>query len=54
MIEAGEHLDLDGFEKIVHLAYSMNAGGRYRKRKMEEILAKFKILRDCTLETSKG
>lgn len=49
-IEAGEHLKLEGFEQIVCLAYAMNAKGRYRKRKMEVILAKLEILRDCTLE----
>ena len=38
-MESDEHLTLEGFEDIVRLAFSMNAKGRYRKRKMEEILA---------------
>ena len=38
-MESDEHLILEGFEDIVRLAFSMNAKGRYRKRKMEEILA---------------
>ena len=52
MLEAGEHLKFEGFQKVVELAYLMNAKGRYRKRKAEDILAKLKILRDCTLEPS--
>ena len=50
MLEANVHLTLEGFKKIIQLAYSMNANGRYRKRKVEDILAKLEILRDCTLE----
>ena len=38
-MDSNEHLTSDGFEEIVRLAYSMNVNGRYRKRKMEEILA---------------
>ena len=49
-MKAEEHLELAAFKKILQLAFSMNANGRYRKRKMEDILAKLKILRDCTLE----
>ena len=39
MMEVNDHLKLEGFEKIVRLAFSMNANGRYRKRKMEDVLA---------------
>ena len=37
-MESDEHLTPEGFEEIVRLAFSMNAGGRYRKRKIEDIL----------------
>ena len=53
MMERNEHLNIEGFEKIVQLAFSMNANGRYRKRKAETILARHNILRDCTLELQK-
>ena len=42
MMNRNEHLTPDGFEEIVRLAFSMNANGCYRKRKMEEILAGLK------------
>ena len=38
MLEGDQHLELEGFKEIVELAYSMNAGGRYRKRNKETIL----------------
>ena len=38
-MKSDEHLTLEGFEDIVQLAFSMNGKGKYRKRKMEEILA---------------
>jgi len=38
MLERNQHQDLEGFKEIVELAYSMNAGGRYRKRDKEAIL----------------
>ena len=38
MMENNSHLKVKGFEEIVRLAYSMNANGLYRKRKMEDIL----------------
>ena len=41
MMNQNQHLTFEGFEEIVRLAFSMNANGRYRKRKMEEILATF-------------
>ena len=42
LMEAGEHLDGEGFKQIVFLAFSMNANGRYRKRKIDDILADLK------------
>ena len=33
-----EHLDPEGFERIVRLAYEMNAGGKQRSRTLEEVL----------------
>ena len=38
MISKDEHLVINGFEKIINLAFTMNAGGRYRKLRKEEIL----------------
>jgi len=34
-----EHLDRDGFERLVRLAYGMNLAGKQRSRSMGEILA---------------
>lgn len=34
-----EHLTLNGFERLVRLAYSMNGVGKQRARKIEEILS---------------
>lgn len=39
MMERNEHLEIEGFKKIVGLAFCMNANGTYRKRKKEDILA---------------
>lgn len=39
MMETNQHLTKRGFEKIVRIAFSMNANGRYRKRQMTDILA---------------
>jgi hypothetical protein len=33
-----EHLTAEGFERIVRLAYAMNANGKQRKRSIDEIL----------------
>ena len=33
-----EHLEPEGFERIVRLAYEMNAGGKQRSRTLEEVL----------------
>ena len=33
-----EHLARPGFERLVHLAYTMNAQGKQRSRRLEEIL----------------
>jgi hypothetical protein len=38
-MRAKEHLTQSGFERIVRLAYGMNAGGKQRKRTLEQILA---------------
>jgi hypothetical protein len=38
MMENDDHLTWGGFQKIVELAYSMNANGRYRKRDIQDIL----------------
>src|SRR3954468_11629062 len=37
-MRAKEHLTPGGFERIVRLAYGMNAGGKQRKRTLEQIL----------------
>jgi hypothetical protein len=34
-----EHLEADGFERIVRLAYGMNAQGKQRSRSLDIILA---------------
>ena len=38
LMKTNQHLTKEGFEKIVRLAFSMNANGRYRKRQMKDIL----------------
>ena len=38
MMEKSDHAKIEDFKKIVQFAYSMNANGIYRKRKMEDIL----------------
>ena len=38
MMADDRHLMPEGFEEIVKVAFSMNAGGRYRKRSAETIL----------------
>ena len=38
-IDHNDHTKFESFKKIIRLAYSMNANGLYRKRKMEDILA---------------
>ena len=39
MMQANEHLKIEGFKKIVAFAFAMNANGCYRKRKMVDILS---------------
>jgi len=34
-----EHLERSGFERVVRLAYGMNAAGKQRARRLEEVLA---------------
>ena len=34
-----EHLSSDGFERLVRLAYGMNANGKQRSRSIEQALA---------------
>ena len=41
MMENGEHRTREGFEKIVHLAYSMNQQGKGRKYPKEYILSHY-------------
>jgi hypothetical protein len=38
-MRAKEHLTRSGFERIVHLAYGMNANGKQRTRAIEAVLA---------------
>jgi hypothetical protein len=38
MMKNDFHLTVEGFQKIVQLAFSMNANGRYRKRNINDIL----------------
>jgi hypothetical protein len=33
-----EHLEPDGFVRVVRLAYQMNAGGKQRSRTLEEVM----------------
>jgi hypothetical protein len=37
-MENGEHLTPLGFERLVHIAFQMNDGGRYRRWTLEEVL----------------
>ena len=37
-MEHGEHLTPVGFERLVHIAFRMNDGGRYRKWTLEDVL----------------
>jgi hypothetical protein len=37
-LEAGAHLEPEGFERVVRWAYAMNAGGRQRRRTLDEVL----------------
>ncbi|MBI2094626.1 MAG: LAGLIDADG family homing endonuclease [Candidatus Omnitrophica bacterium] len=50
MMDKSHHLTVSGFQKIARLAFKMNAGGKYRKIKIEAVLAS-NILRDYTLDT---
>ena len=34
-----EHLTRSGFERLIHLAYGMNANGKQRSRKIEQVIA---------------
>ena len=38
-LRAKEHLTPAGFERVVRLAYAMNANGKQRARTLEEVLA---------------
>ena len=38
MMDCNRHLEAEGFKEIINLAFSMNAGGRYRKRDPQIIL----------------
>jgi hypothetical protein len=37
-VRAKDHLEPDGFERVVRLAYAMNAHGKQRKRTLDEVL----------------
>jgi len=39
LMERGEHLKKDGLIAILQTAYSMNFSGKYRKQKLEDIIA---------------
>ena len=39
MMQRGDHLTFANFERLIKAAFSMNANGKYRKRKMQDILA---------------
>jgi len=34
-----EHLTREGFERLVHIAYTMNGQGKQRKRTIEQVLS---------------
>ena len=38
MMSEGKHLEKSGLTRILRLAFSMNAGGKYRKLKLEDVL----------------
>ena len=38
-LAAKEHFTTEGFERVIRLAYSMNANGKQRTRTLEEVLA---------------
>lgn len=42
MMSSGKHLTESGVKKIIDLAYKMNVNGKYRTRKKEEVLKKWK------------
>ena len=47
-----EHLHADGFERLVRLAYGMNAAGKQRARTLEEIIGSSETARQAPLESS--
>ena len=47
-----EHLDREGFERLVRLAYGMNAAGKQRARPMMEIIGSSETARQAPLESS--
>ena len=47
LLRGKEHLVADGFERVVRLAYGMNANGKQRSRSLDEIIPGG-ILRDYT------
>ena len=46
-LAAGEHFTKDGFERLVRLAYGMNAHGKQRTRSLEEILGSSETVRQA-------
>ena len=45
LLNANHHKTKSGFKKIVELAYSMNKGGKYRKRNKTELLESSETIR---------
>jgi hypothetical protein len=37
-MEAGEHLSRDGFGRLLRQVFAMNGGGRYRRRRLEDVV----------------
>jgi hypothetical protein len=46
-LEAKEHHTAVGFERLVRLAYGMNARGKQRKRSLEEVLGSSETVRQA-------
>ena len=54
-MRAKEHITPSGFERIVQIAYGMNAEGKQRKRTIEQILAgSSETARQAPLPTAAG
>ena len=49
-MDAGQHLDPDGFERLIRTSLRMNGGGRYRKWSLEDVIGE-RTLRGHTPDT---